>query len=191
MKTGAVSILLILDHFSATDEAHDADEGLGAAAGRGAGRFDGQQRLTSLYVEITGAEVIRSDYTRERIRIAFDPLSERFEVANAATAQDHAFISDIAEVWKLGGERIQGSGRLPCGTRSVAQPQFRKTGRIQSSIGKLVILINGHGAKLNKSDFILTLMSVFWEEDRKDLEQIARSAAGAPDGKPSSQKLLH
>ena len=41
---------------------------------------DGQQRLTSLYAVMTGAEVIRADYSRERIRIAFDPLSERFEV---------------------------------------------------------------------------------------------------------------
>jgi uncharacterized protein with ParB-like and HNH nuclease domain len=49
---------------------------------------DGQQRLTSLYAVMTGAEVIRADYSREHIRIAFDPLAERFEVANAATAQD-------------------------------------------------------------------------------------------------------
>ena len=51
---------------------------------------------------MTGAEVIRADYSRERIRIAFDPLAERFEVANAATAQDRAFISNVAEVWKAG-----------------------------------------------------------------------------------------
>ena len=57
---------------------------------------DGQQRLTSLYAVMTGAEVIRADFSRERIRIAFDSLAERFAVANAAKAQDRAFISDVA-----------------------------------------------------------------------------------------------
>jgi len=68
---------------------------------------DGQQRLTSLYAVMTGAEIIRADYSRERIKIAFDPLSERFEVANAATAQDRAFISNVAEVWAPGANAFQ------------------------------------------------------------------------------------
>src|SRR4051794_26511654 len=63
---------------------------------------DGQQRLTSLYAVMTGAEVVRADFSRERIRIAFDPLAERFEVANAATVQNPLFISDISEMWKPG-----------------------------------------------------------------------------------------
>ena len=45
---------------------------------------DGQQRLTSLYAVLKGAEVLRADFKRERIKIAFNPLSERFEVADAA-----------------------------------------------------------------------------------------------------------
>jgi hypothetical protein len=68
---------------------------------------DGQQRLTSLYAVMTGAEVIRAGYSRERIKIAFDPRSERFEVANAATAQDRAFISNVADVWASGANAFQ------------------------------------------------------------------------------------
>src|SRR5207244_1995363 len=50
--------------------------------------------------------------------------------------------------------------------------------------------INGQGAKLNQADFILTLMSVFWEEGRKDLETFALAAAGPPDGKPSPKNYF-
>ena len=39
---------------------------------------DGQQRLTSLYAVIKGKEVIRSNFAKDRIRIAFNPLQSRF-----------------------------------------------------------------------------------------------------------------
>jgi hypothetical protein len=171
---------------------------------------DGQQRLTSLYAVMTGAEVIRADYSRERIRIAFDPLSERFEVANAATAQDRAFISNVADVWAPGANAFQLADDYLAELGKVRELTKAETGRIQTAIGRLVMLtqhpfnalvlttdaaldtvaevfvrINGQGAKLNQADFILTLMSVFWEEGRKDLESFARAASGPPDGKPS------
>ena len=34
---------------------------------------DGQQRLTSLYAVMTGAKIVRDDYSETRIRIAFRP----------------------------------------------------------------------------------------------------------------------
>src|SRR5437762_10236822 len=39
---------------------------------------DGQQRLTSLYAVVKGVPVWRDDYSRELIRISFNPLTERF-----------------------------------------------------------------------------------------------------------------
>jgi len=163
---------------------------------------DGQQRLTSLYAVMTEAEVIRADYSRERIRIAFDPLAERFEVANAATAQDRAFISNVAEVWKPGANAFKVANDYLAARAAVRALTDEETGRIQTAIGRLVALaqnpfnalvltteagvdtvaevfvrINGQGTKLNQADFILTLMSVFWEEGRKDLEAFARAAA--------------
>ena len=171
---------------------------------------DGQQRLTSLYAVMTGAEVIRADYSREHIRIAFDPLSDRFEVANAATAQDRAFISNVADVWAPGANAFQLANDYLAELGKVRELTKAETGRIQTAIGRLVMLtqhpfnalvlttdaavdtvaevfvrINGQGSKLNQADFILTLMSVFWEEGRKDLESFARAASGPPDGKPS------
>jgi len=60
---------------------------------------DGQQRLTSLYAVVRGVSVVRANYTTERIYIAFNPLEERFEVADAAIRRDKAFIPDISQIW--------------------------------------------------------------------------------------------
>ncbi len=58
---------------------------------------DGQQRLTSLYAVMKGGEVLRANFKKERIRIAFNPLTERFDVADAAIIKDKSFIADISE----------------------------------------------------------------------------------------------
>jgi hypothetical protein len=61
---------------------------------------DGQQRLTSLYAIIKGKEVIRSNFIKDRIRIAFNPLQSRFDVTDASIVKDKAYIADISELWK-------------------------------------------------------------------------------------------
>src|SRR4051812_34955394 len=45
---------------------------------------DGQQRLTSLFAVMTGRPVVRKDYTQGRIRVAFRPKDQTFEVTDAA-----------------------------------------------------------------------------------------------------------
>jgi hypothetical protein len=67
------------------------------------------------------------------------------------------------------------------------------------TVAEVFVRINGEGKKLNQADFILTLMSVFWDEGRADLERFAREAtAPAASGtspynhfiKPSPDQLL-
>ena len=41
---------------------------------------------------------------------------------------------------------------------------------------KVFVRINSKGKVLNQSDFILTPMSVFWEEGRTQLEEFCREA---------------
>ncbi len=162
---------------------------------------DGQQRLTSLYAVIAGAQIIRSNYQSERIRIAFNPLSEIFEVTSAAIERDRWFIPDIsdllsgqANVFQIADEYLNGISSV----RDLSE-QERKT--VQNSISNLqqisgfpftalelnstiseedvadvFVRINSKGENLNQADFILTLMSVFWDEGRADLEQFCRQA---------------
>jgi len=61
--------------------------------------IDGQQRVTSLMAALLGREVLTKNYETVRIRIAFHPEEERFEVANPAIRKDVAWIQDVAEVF--------------------------------------------------------------------------------------------
>jgi uncharacterized protein with ParB-like and HNH nuclease domain len=60
---------------------------------------DGQQRLTSLYAVIKNIPVLRENYETEPIKIAFNPIEEKFEVSDAAIIRDKSFISDISILW--------------------------------------------------------------------------------------------
>jgi hypothetical protein len=44
----------------------------------------------------------------------------------------------------------------------------------EEQVADVFVRINSQGKTLNQADFILTLMSVFWEEGRKDLEEFCR-----------------
>lgn len=61
--------------------------------------IDGQQRVTALMAALLGREVLTKDYETVRIRIAFHPLEEKFEVANPAIRKDVAWIDDVATVF--------------------------------------------------------------------------------------------
>jgi len=61
--------------------------------------IDGQQRVTALMAALLGHEVLTKDYETVRIRIAFHPQEERFEVANPAIRKDVAWIEDVADVF--------------------------------------------------------------------------------------------
>ena len=186
---------------------------------------DGQQRLTSLYAVIKGTEVLRADFKKETIRIAFNPLAERFDVADATVFKDKAYIPDISRLWRPGvdlfevaDEYINELSRV----RELAPEQIRKAksaiNRLRNlldfqfvaltlassveaeTIAEVFVRINGQGKKLNQSDFIMTLMSVFWDEGRADLESFARSATVPSDAgqaspfnhyiKPSPDQML-
>ena len=50
--------------------------------------IDGQQRVTALMAAILGVEVLTKDYATVRIKIAFNPLEEKFEVSTPIIAKD-------------------------------------------------------------------------------------------------------
>ena len=64
--------------------------------------IDGQQRVTALMAALLGREVVTKNYERVRIRIAFHPLEEKFEVSNPAIAKNASWITDVSEVFAPG-----------------------------------------------------------------------------------------
>jgi hypothetical protein len=172
---------------------------------------DGQQRLTSLYAVMKGTEVLRANFKKEQIRIAFNPLSHRFDVTDAAIEKDHAYISDISVLWKPEIDLFEIADQYIDDLTKVRELTDEQKKNAKSAIGKLhklpdfqfvaltlastvnaetiadvFVRINGEGKKLNQSDFIMTLMSVFWDEGRAELEAFAREATQPTDGSASS-----
>mgnify|MGYP001284002335 FL=1 len=192
----------------------DTHRTIGAAPKQKVARLlivDGQQRLTSLYAVMKAVPVITKNFKSQRIKIAFHPLSEKFEVSNAAIEKDAEWIPDISILWqpdtkphafkrkfleKLGKRRPLTAEeediiheRID---RLIKLEEYPLTAlEISSSVdedkvSEIFVRINSKGEALNQANFILTLMSVFWDEGRKELEEFCRrSKAPSPDGSPS------
>ena len=58
--------------------------------------IDGQQRVTALTAAILGQYVVNKTYERVKIKIAFQPIDERFEVQNPAILKDKTWLPDIS-----------------------------------------------------------------------------------------------
>jgi hypothetical protein len=59
--------------------------------------IDGQQRVTALTASILGQYVVNKTYQRVKIKIAFHPIDERFEVQNPAILKDKTWLPDISQ----------------------------------------------------------------------------------------------
>jgi hypothetical protein len=177
---------------------------------------DGQQRLTSLYAVIKGVSVIRENFKSERIMIAFNPLTETFAVSDAAIIKDSEYLSDISLIWShkngIFGVVEEYIKRLK-EKREVNEDEVRTIQRninnldnllkypftvleidraaTEEEVSEIFVRVNSTGTTLNQADFILTLMSVFWDEGRKNLEDFCRASRIAPaDKKPSPFNYL-
>lgn len=59
--------------------------------------IDGQQRVTALTAALLGQYVINKTYERVKIKIAFHPIDEKFEVQNPAILKDKTWLPDISK----------------------------------------------------------------------------------------------
>ena len=160
---------------------------------------DGQQRLTSLYAVIKGQEIIRENYTKATIVIAFNPLETKFEIPDASIRKNPRYFQNISLIWqpniniiKVINEFLQNlkkSVELTDEEEENIQNAFMQLKNLESypfsalelstniteeQVADVFVRINSQGKTLNQADFILTLMSVFWEDGRKDLEEFCR-----------------
>jgi hypothetical protein len=55
----------------------------------------------------------------------------------------------------------------------------------EEQVAEVFVRINSKGKPLNQADFILTLMSVFWDDGRKELEDFCRRARLPSAGEPA------
>lgn len=172
---------------------------------------DGQQRLTALYAVMKGVPIVDQNFQARRLRIAFNPLEERFEVTNTAIERDPSWIADISVLWQPGFdhyefvseflERLSERRELLSDDRKRIPKAIQRLVNLigylltaleislsasEEQVSDIFVRINSRGRTLNQADFILTLMSVFWDEGRKELENFARMAAQEPPGNQPS-----
>lgn len=142
--------------------------------------IDGQQRITALQAAIVGEPVVGSNYRKKRIKIAFHPLEQRFEVANPAIEKDGAWISDIAPLYQPGFDSFNFvidyciKNQLDNSKRSSVNDVLTKLQQIQNnSIGvielshqldiaqvtEIFIRINSKGVVLSQADFAMSKIS--------------------------------
>jgi uncharacterized protein with ParB-like and HNH nuclease domain len=178
---------------------------------------DGQQRMTSLYAVMKGIPVIRENYDAEKIEIAFRPLDGTFEVTDAAIRRNPEYLPNVSDLFAkdarqysiIGGyienlkkAREQEVNELSPDETKQAEISLQRLFSLNSfpftalqlsasideeQVAEVFVRINSQGKSLNQADFILTLMSVFWEEGRREVEKFCKDAttAGRSEGKRS------
>jgi hypothetical protein len=166
---------------------------------------DGQQRLTSLYAVLKGQPVLTKDYKESHIHIAFRPRDARFEVTDAAIQRDPEYIADISKLWA--GEvsrnrfvkdyiaRLRESHMLTDEEEDQLSESIDRLYDLQNypftameisstvneeQVSEIFVRINSKGVTLKQADFILTLLSVFWDEGRSQLEKFCRDCRRPP-----------
>jgi len=137
--------------------------------------IDGQQRVTALMAGLLGREVLTKDYETVRIRIAFHPQTEKFEVANPAIRKDVAWIEDVAAVFAPDADMIEltegYAAKNPAADRRLVGKVLQKLGKIINNhvglielaedldietVTEIFIRVNSAGAELSQADFAMS-----------------------------------
>jgi hypothetical protein len=128
---------------------------------------------------LLGREVLTKDYETVRIRIAFHPQEEHFEVANSAIRKDVAWIEDVAEVFSPDASLTELTDtyteKNPTADRkrvSLVLEKLRKiinnhVGVIEladdldiETVTEIFIRVNSAGTELSQADFAMSKIAV-------------------------------
>lgn len=141
--------------------------------------IDGQQRVTALQTAIAMEEVLNNNYQKKRIKIAFNPLNEKFEVSNPAINKDKKWIADIAEIFSTPFD-IYNCVENYCRDNDIKDDKSKLFGTIQrvqlikainlgvielsstlsiEEVTEIFIRINSKGVVLSQADFAMSKIS--------------------------------
>lgn len=137
--------------------------------------IDGQQRVTALMAGLLGQEVLTKDYETVRIRIAFHPQTEKFEVSNPAIRKDVAWISDVSVIFSPDADIIEliedYVAKNPGADRKQVGKVLQRLGKIVNNhvglielaedldietVTEIFIRVNSAGAELSQADFAMS-----------------------------------
>lgn len=152
--------------------------------------IDGQQRVTALRAAMMGETVLDDEYNERRIRIAFHPILERFEVMDAAISKDPAWIHDISSILlqdvsliKQMREYIAANPEsneddVERGLSRLTQLTKRQIGVIElqadmdiETATEIFVRINDAGVPLSQADFAMSKIAADTEHDGQHLRK--------------------
>lgn len=141
--------------------------------------IDGQQRVTALMAALLGHEVLTKDYQTVRIRIAFHPVQDRFEVTNPAIQKDASWIDDVTSIFSPDSDLLalveEYVERNPGEDRKKVGQVLQKVGKIVNNhvglielaedldietVTEIFIRVNSAGTPLSQADFAMSKISV-------------------------------
>lgn len=163
--------------------------------------IDGQQRLTCLYAVMKGKKVVNSKYDEKSIVISYHPLLNKFEVGYQATKNDKEWVYNISEVFMSSSymfinkfiknledyHATKGTEFGDAEKATIAEninalynlmqhtlPVFDiKANAEEEDVSEIFVRVNSGGVPLKQNDFILTLLSLYWDEGRKQIEKFS------------------
>ena len=135
--------------------------------------IDGQQRITALTAAIVGQEVIGSNYKKKRIKIAFNPKEEKFEVSNPAIQKDtiSVLFNNDFNAWTFVPEYCKKNNdtsmdKIGNVINKLIQIKNNNLGIIEltsnieiDEVTEIFIRINSKGVVLSQADFAMSKIS--------------------------------
>ena len=166
--------------------------------------IDGQQRLTSLYAVMKGKKVVNSKYDEKSIIISYHPLQNKFEVGYQATKNDKEWVYNISDIFTSNSysfskkfikalrdyraskdsvltdeeeETIAENINAVYNLMQHTLPVFDiKANADEEAVSDIFVRVNSGGVPLKQNDFILTLLSLYWDDGRKQIEQFCQAS---------------
>lgn len=148
-----------------------------------------------------GKKVKDKNFNDVQIQISFHPLLCKFAVADQVTRNDKEWIASISDVYtssqykfiseyltnleKLRKDKgaeltdeerdtISNNINALCSLQSYILPVFNiKANADEESVSDIFVRVNSSGIALKQNDFILTLVSLYWQEGRNLIENFA------------------
>lgn len=150
--------------------------------------IDGQQRVTALTAAILGQYVVNKTYERVKIKIAFHPIDERFEVQNPAILKDKTWLPDISQA--INGDLFEIADQYFELNSDVDKKQVRNAfsnlmnipkkqiGIIElaadldiETVTEIFIRINSKGVVLSQADFAMSKIASNTEYNGNELRK--------------------
>lgn len=151
--------------------------------------IDGQQRITALTAAILGQYVIDKIYKRIKIKISFNPITEKFEVQNPAILKDKTWLHDISEA--INGDLFEIADKYfelnPDVDKKSVRNAFsnlinipkKQIGLIElasdldiETVTEIFIRINSKGVVLSQADFAMSKISSNTEYGGDELRKL-------------------